>query len=433
MKVPHSPVPDGSLKPLGGSEVEQTTESNSVSMEFDQDATVEIPASQPLVCTKGRSSQAQDPEDTDMNLELSAPLQNFVTKQDAKSVWNSPSAGMESFADKIKKANEIEGIGDTVQNAAPSTGSDPVSVGISGPLLGTKASARVGDSDGFTMVTRRKKMGPFNVQRKKQTPVRVKVSSQQYAPVRSNVNQIPVGSSVPHSSNIPVSTQDVDKSGVNKPPTVGLNVPKKVSKGFNFARAVQGDVGSKSQHSSTVNMISKTAATPKPIDLVTPNRFSVLDIPNSIKHNKLIGVQDDLYPPDQVLEEGVDVDSNKAICSNKFVCQLNREHVDGSRILPGSILSPPKQAGESSRGKSYGISDKQKKDIADRLKNAGSIKVDIVDQWCPGQWDYFNDLCTLMGLDPDYCIEDVDSDTENGMYQFMSGLPSSDAPKPSRK
>ncbi|KAI3724753.1 hypothetical protein L1987_64518 [Smallanthus sonchifolius] len=401
---------DDGVGPLGGSEVEQTTESNSVSMDFDQDATVEIPASQPLVCTGGRSSQTQDPKDTDMNLELSAPLQNFVTKQDAKSVWNSPSAGMESFADKIKKANEIEG-----------------------PHSGTKASAGVGDSDGFTTVTRRKKMGPFNMQRKKQNPVRVKVSSQQYAPVRSNVNQIPVGSSVPHSSNTPVSTRDVNKSGVNKPPTVGLNVPKKVSKGFNFARAVQGDLGSKSQHTSPVNMISKTTAIPKPVDLVTPNRFSVLDFPNSIKYNKLIGVQDDLDPPDQVLEEGMDVDSNKAICSNKFVCQLNREHVEGSRILPESILSPPKQAGESSTGKTYGISDKQKMDIADRLKNAGSIKVDIVDQWCPGQWDFFNDLCTLMGLDPDYCIEDVDSDTENEMYQFMSGLPSSDAPKTSRK
>ncbi|KAI3730207.1 hypothetical protein L1987_61376 [Smallanthus sonchifolius] len=499
LSFPHSPVLDGSLKPLGGSEVEQTTESNSVSMEFDQDATVEIPASQPLVCTGGRSSQAQDPEDTDMNLELSAPLQNFVPKQDAKSVWNSPSAGMESFADKIKKANEIEGL--KLEYFPPSISDDgccriqitqedlkisaqasscmpaeveavypafnhlpsrvtklPVSYNWKpphcshcvtfghstlkcsskpkpmeeGPHSGTKASARVGDSDGFTTVTRRKKMGPFNVQRKKQNPVRVKVSSQQYAPVRSNVNQIPVGSSVPHSSNTPVSTRDVNKSGVNKPPTVGLNVPKKVSKGFNFARAVQGDLGSKSQHTSPVNMISKTAAIPKPVDLVTPNRFSVLDIPNSIKYNKLIGVQDDLYPPDQVLEEGMDVDSNKAICSNKFVCQLNREHVEGSRILPESIMSPPKQAGESSRGKSYGISDKQKMDIADRLKNAGSIKVDIVDQWCPGQWDFFNDLCTLMGLDPDYCIEDVDSDTENGMYQFMSGLPSSDAPKTSR-
>ncbi|KAI3800251.1 hypothetical protein L1987_28337 [Smallanthus sonchifolius] len=226
-------------------------------------------------------------------------------------------------------------------------------------------------------------MGPLNLQRKKQNPIKVKFSSQQYAPVRSNGSQNPAVISGVLKNNTPVTTRDVNKSGVNKPPTAGLNASKKVSTGFNFARAVQGP--------------------------------------------------SDLYPPDQGLDEGMELEINKSNCSDKVVCQLNREHVDGSRILPESIMSPPKQGGNSSRGKSYGISDEQKKDIAGHLKNSGGIKVDIVDQWCPGQWDYFSDLCTLIGLDPDYCIEDVDSDTENGTSQFLSGLFNSGAPKPPRK
>ncbi|KAI3773236.1 hypothetical protein L1987_47760 [Smallanthus sonchifolius] len=313
-------------------------------------------------------------------------------------------------------------------NAAPSSESDPATVGVSAPHSVSKARALEGVSDGFTTVNRRKKMGTLNLQRKKHNPVRVKIPSQQFAPVRSNGSQYPAGISGIHKT--PGTTRDVNKSGVNKPPTVVLNASKKVSKGFNFTRAVQGDVGSKRQQPAPVAMSSKSAAIPKPADLVSSNRFSVLDIPNSIKYNKLIGILDDLYPPDQGLEEGMDLEINKANCSNKFVCQLNREHVDGSRILPESILSPSKQAGESSRGKFYGIPDKQKKDIANRLKDSGSIKADIVDQWCPGQWDYFNDLCTLMGLDPDYCIEDVDSDTENGTSQFLSGLLNSGARSP---
>ncbi|KAI3783235.1 hypothetical protein L1987_42311 [Smallanthus sonchifolius] len=101
------------------------------------------------------------------------------------------------------------------------------------------------------------------------------------------------------------------------------------------------------------------------MDIDTSNRFSVLDIPNSIKHNKLVEAHDDLYPPDHGLVDGMDVET---------------------------------------------------------VRSKSSVSVDIVDQWCPGQWDYFNDLCTLMGLDPDYCIEDVDSDSENGTSLFLSGL-----------
>ncbi|KAI3797111.1 hypothetical protein L1987_39803 [Smallanthus sonchifolius] len=218
------------------------------------------------------------------------------------------------------------------------------------------------DEDGFTMVTRRKKMGPIKMQSKKNKPVRIKVP-------------------------------------ITHPPA-----PK--------------DPGSKSvSHCNSM-------------DIDTSNRFAVFDIPNSIKHNKLIEIQDDLYPPDPSMVDGTDVETNRSKCKDTEFCQMNREHANGSRILPGSILFPPKPGvsspsfliGPGCSGKNYNISTAQKEYIANCLKNVGSVSVYIVDQWCPGQWDYFNDLFTLMGSDPDYCIEDVDSDTENGTSQFLSGL-----------
>ncbi|KAI3820208.1 hypothetical protein L1987_07751 [Smallanthus sonchifolius] len=223
--------------------------------------------------------------------------------------------------------------------------------------------------------------------------------------------------------------------------------PKNVSTGFNYSRAVQGGKASSVQHSgsppvaadrtepwppshSTAPLVSgiSSASMSRAMDIDTSNRFSVLDIPSSIKFNKLVESHDDLYPPDQGLVDGMDVDPNRPKCRDNEVCQLNREHAVVSRILPVSITSPHLSGENSSSfligpgcsGKSYGISDEQKTIIATRLKNEGSVSVDIVDQWCPGQWDYFNDLCTIMGLDPDYCIEDVESDDENGTAQFFA-------------
>ncbi|KAI3688436.1 hypothetical protein L1987_82151 [Smallanthus sonchifolius] len=459
-----------SRMPPGGSGVEPATMVFTDTMDFDQNVTVDLTSTQPIDGTGGLPS-AQHPVDTDMNLEFMVPKENFAPNQDVQSVWNSPSSGMESFADKMKKANEIEGLAleyfppsisddgccrihitqedllisaqcssvpkpmeevirDPLLNAVHGPDSVPTSAEGSAPKSASNPRALESDSDGFITVTRRKKSGPIKLQKKKQPPVRLKSSSKQFAPVCSKGGQSPAVVSGTHKSITPDTTRDANRAGVNKSPTVDLNATKKTSKGFNFTRAIQGDLGRKSQQPVPSVLSPKNAVPPNPIDLVSSNRFSVLDIPNSIKLNKLIEVQDDLYPPDQGREDDMDLEINKSKCDDNVVCQLNREHIEGSRILPESILSPPKQSGNSSRGKSYGIPDEQKKDIADRLKKSGCIKVDIVDQWCPGQWDYFNDLCTLMGLDPDYCIEDVDSDTENGTSLFLSGLLNSGAPTP---
>ncbi|KAI3688424.1 hypothetical protein L1987_82137 [Smallanthus sonchifolius] len=347
----------------------------------------------------------------------------------------------------------------------PSPVLETVTGGLSATPAVTKQKAPIVNEDGFTTVTRRKKVGPIKVQGRKQKTVRVKAATQQYEHVRPTSRQASADLSQKQMGKAPQVNQGANNHGVLKTPTVVPNATKKVSSGFNFARAVQGDRGGKNQQP----LSSKTAIPPKSKDIVIANRFSVLDIPNSIKFNKLIDVQDDLYPPDQSVKDGMELDvtqpkdgqteecqSNQKRVGDLFLgsesmdCQMNREHIEGVRVLPASVLSSlglggslstsPFILGPGHSGKSYGISEEQKRAIADRLKSTGSISMDIVDQWCPGQWDFFNNHCTLMGLDPDYCIEDVESDTENGTTQFFSAqmkvgmpkVPSSNQP-PSTK
>ncbi|KAI3674998.1 hypothetical protein L1987_84578 [Smallanthus sonchifolius] len=206
---------------------------------------------------------------------------------------------------------------------------------------------------------------------------------------------------------------------VSKPQCVGPGAvpgptsykPQNMSSGFNYSRAVQGDKGSRKQQPAPPPVGSNSAelcpvihpTAPKnpsinstshcsSMDIDTSNRFSVLDIPNSIKFNKLVESHDDLYPPDHGMGDDMDVEVSRSKSNDTEFCHLNREHADGSRILPESILSPPKSGGTSSSiqlgpgcsAKSYGISVEQKKVIANRLKNVGSVSVDLADQWCPG-------------------------------------------------
>ncbi|KAI3714447.1 hypothetical protein L1987_73049 [Smallanthus sonchifolius] len=154
----------------------------------------------------------------------------------ANSVWNSPVSGLESFAEKIKKSNEIIGL--QLEYFPPSISPDGgCRIHISQEDL--KLSARV-------------------------------YSLHLQAPAGQNEKQLGKATQTNQVSN---------KHGVLKPPTVVPNATKKVSWGFNFTIAVQGDKGGKNQQS----LSSKIATPSKSIDIDSSNRFSVLDIPNSIK------------------------------------------------------------------------------------------------------------------------------------------------------
>ncbi|KAI3688423.1 hypothetical protein L1987_82136 [Smallanthus sonchifolius] len=351
-----------------------------------------------------------------------------------------------------------------VNTSAPAglstSGTSPV------PVKADKPPSIDSDEDGFTVVNRKGKNKTIKLQRKKKQVV-----------IRANPNGL---KSNPRST---TSSGDLCKQGA------GPSCSNAVGSGFNFARAVQGAKAkpvkppiqhpiSSSQSAGPGLSRSRTAARPPPVhgssmEVDTPtvcsnNRFaalnvvseqdpfdqstgtgttfSELDIHASIKRTSLVEATSDLFPPDPMNEDGTpsarvhsDVMEQPADKGEpekeKLICQVNREHVEGARLLPTSILSSPSPGGlhTTNGGKYYGISESQRKAIADRISVSSSICIDETDNWCPGEWDYFNDLCISLGLDPDYCIEDVESDTENGTAQFFSGLLKAGCPKSNRK
>ncbi|KAI3677394.1 hypothetical protein L1987_87021 [Smallanthus sonchifolius] len=530
MRGTHAAAPVVPSSPATGSGMGPASMMVPDTMELVQNGTVEPMSTQSIGGTGGLSA-VQQPVDTDMNMDVMAHVEKITPNQDVQSVWNSPSSGLESFADKIKKANEIEGLAleyfppsvsadgccrihitqedlkisaqcnsvpipmeepirEPLLNAVPNSDAMLVSVEGSAHQSVSNARAPEGSNDGFTTVTRRKKAGPIKLQKKKQTPVRIKSSLQQYAPVRTKGNHPPAVVSGIHNNNPPDTSRNANRAAANKPPSVGSIATKNVSRGFNFARAVQGDVGSRSQQpASSVRppiqhpipnsqsagpVIQSAVSRPTahgssmevdPSHICSKNRFDALnaiseldtddhsagtgmnftelDIHASIKRASLVEAHSDLYPHEPMHEDGIspatfhsEVKEKAAVrgdpTAEKQVYQTNRKHIEGTRHLPASILSSPNPGGlhPNIGGRTYGISESQRNAITNRLSVSSSICSEETVNWSPGEWDYFNDLCISMGLDPDYCIEDVESDTENGTAQFFSGLLKEGCPKP---
>ncbi|KAI3773228.1 hypothetical protein L1987_47752 [Smallanthus sonchifolius] len=316
-----------------------------------------------------------------------------------------------------------DGVGDSppapkaVNPLAPaglaSSGASPV------PVMADKPPARALDEDGFTIVNRKGKNKSIKLPRKKKQVV-----------IKANPNGL---KSILRST---TSSGELSKQGaglglLSAPPSHGLSME------------VDTTAACTNNRFAALNVVSEQ----DPFDQSTGTgtSFSELDIHASIRRTTLVEAASDLYPPDPMNEDGtssarvhsdvMEHDANKGgPGKEKIFCQVNREHVEGARILPTSILSSPSPRGLHSNngGKSYGISESQRKAIADRISVSSSIRIEETDDWCPGEWDYFNDLCISLGLDPDYCIEDVESDTENGTAQFFSGLLKVGCPKPNR-
>ncbi|KAI3814425.1 hypothetical protein L1987_14065 [Smallanthus sonchifolius] len=401
------------------------------------------------------------------------------TLQGATSVWNSPMSGLESFADKIKRSNDIEGL--KLEYFPPSvspdggcrilitpndpkisaqcpnkpkpmeesvcvpcpdkalvTGKEPSASGLfKSPVVGSPG-APTRDSEGFTMVQRRKKKGPIKIQSKKQKPVVIRAAHVQYKSAPTSHVQAQMGSGR-NASDKPSAAHlsGVKKGAANDTcdSSIGGNVP---FKGFNFSRAVNGNGGKISVRNdpSTIATMS-----PKPIPQDSSNRFSVLDIPNSIKCNRLVADSSDLYP------HGMDDDGTENMEVTHFapkenlICQVNREYIEGVRILPASILSPPKPShckpvndicmhDPEIQEKDYGITDAQKNAIYNSLCGPSkAVRAVDMAEWEPGQHEYFEDQVKLLNMDMDFCVEDVESDEESGTAQFFSGMLKSGVPK----
>ncbi|KAI3714445.1 hypothetical protein L1987_73047 [Smallanthus sonchifolius] len=213
------------------------------------------------------------------------------------------------------------------------------------PSSKTNASAPSVDEDGFTMVSKHNKRGPIKLQSKKQKPVRVKMHAQQYGPGRSRRNIVPNGPGENQKGESPMAKQQATRAEVNKEHRVAPIAPKKVTSGFNYSRAVQGGQGISRQQRDKTPLMAKPSVScvsnsqparlahgvgsAKPtigLGLESANRFSVLDIPSSIKFNKLIEGQDDLYPLDNGLEDGMDLEMNTLISNGKVECSTNEKY-----------------------------------------------------------------------------------------------------------
>ncbi|KAI3823032.1 hypothetical protein L1987_10635 [Smallanthus sonchifolius] len=59
--------------------------------------------------------------------------------------------------------------------------------------------------------------------------------------------------------------------------------------------------------------------------------------------------------------------------------------------------------------------------ISKSLEKFGSVKASDQANWSPGEWDYFHHLVESLDLDPNTCVEDVDSDS-NGSALFLKSL-----------
>ncbi|KAI3677389.1 hypothetical protein L1987_87016 [Smallanthus sonchifolius] len=328
---------------------------------------------------------------------------------------------------------------------APKAVNTPAPAGLStagtslDPVKEAKTSAIAPDEEGFTIVNRKGKNKAIKLLRKKKQVV-----------VRANPNGL--------NSNTSRATKSGDScKNVAGPSYSNVGAPYLQPSPF-WSRARTADLHSPAHGSSmeidpppvwsnnrfaALNAVSEFD--PCDQNSGTGTTFSELDILVSIKRTSLVVSPSDLYPPDPINEDGTpfarllsdDQVQTAGKCDSvreKLICQINREHVEGARLLPSSILSSPSPGGlhAANGGKTYGISESQRKAIADRISVSSSICIEETNNWCPGEWDYFNDLCISLGLDPDYCIEDVESDTENGTAQFFSGLLKAGCPKPNR-
>ncbi|KAJ0549012.1 putative transcription factor interactor and regulator CCHC(Zn) family [Helianthus annuus] len=181
----------------------------------------------------------------------------------------------------------------------------------------------------------------------------------------------------------------------SKPSTSGV---KKGGGGFNFARAIQGARSPKG--------MPKTGSIPaeNQPSVTVSNRFSVLDVEASCKTSNLVAEKDDQLPKDP-------------FNTDTFTCSMNQENTfDPGRILPEWCRVNPRE----NMHKDYGITDIQKQWITDRLlSKAGAVRAEDQEDWVEGEWEFFYDKCAELGLNPDYCIEDVEEDM-SGSAQFFA-------------
>ncbi|MFS7892983.1 hypothetical protein Hanom_Chr00s000789g01661151 [Helianthus anomalus] len=109
--------------------------------------------------------------------------------------------------------------------------------------------------------------------------------------------------------------------------------------------------------------------------------------------------------------------------ANAEFCTTNEQSpFDPGRVLPTWSRFSPSESLQRILEKDYGITNIKKKRILDALTGESqAVKAEDQEEWVDGEWEFFNDKCLELGLDPDYCVEDV-YDDECESAQFLSRL-----------
>ncbi|MFS8013812.1 hypothetical protein Hanom_Chr15g01337471 [Helianthus anomalus] len=99
-----------------------------------------------------------------------------------------------------------------------------------------------------------------------------------------------------------------------------------------------------------------------------------------------------------------------------------QNEIDPGRVLPTWSRFSPSDCLNRIINKDYGITDSQKKRIFDALSGESkAVRAEDQEDWIDGEWEFFYDKCLELGLDPDFCVEDV-YDDESESAQFISQL-----------
>ncbi|KAI3811865.1 hypothetical protein L1987_16561 [Smallanthus sonchifolius] len=77
----------------------------------------------------------------------------------------------------------------------------------------------------------------------------------------------------------------------------------------------------------------------------------------------------------------------------------------------------------------FNITNAQKKAICNSLIKYGAVKADVQANWEHGEWEFFHYQVKQLNIDPDTCVEDVDSDSNETAqffkFQMQQGAPGS--------
>ncbi|KAJ0523253.1 putative non-specific serine/threonine protein kinase [Helianthus annuus] len=142
----------------------------------------------------------------------------------------------------------------------------------------------------------------------------------------------------------------------------------------------------------------------------------------SLRHPNIIRFKEDsdLYPNDPFNQAQNNSSAAGTSTSGRVLPKWNMAASNSMSNRDGEIEDM--EDSDDDNGYDYGISQAQKDAIRKRLTSKSqTVLAEVANNWEPGERDYFEDLCMELGLDPDFCIEDVAEDVSE-TARFFSRL-----------